>query len=397
MIALPEPARLRSGDLVKVGLAGLRGRPMRAVLSALGIAIGVAAMVAVLGISTVSRAGLLAQIQQLGTNLLTASPGTSLTGKPAELPAGAVGMVTRIPGVTTATAVGYISNATVRRTDRIDPAITQGIAVDAARTDLLGTLGATVKSGTSLNAATGKYPAVVLGAVAAARLGIMNPGKHVYIAGQYFEVIGILNTITLAPEIDRSALIGWQEAAHIGFDGHPTTLYERSTDTSVSYVASVLAATTYPEHPEEVTVSRPSAALTAQLAAKSAFNTLFLGLGAVALLVGGVGIANIMVISVLERRQEIGLRRSLGATRRQIRLQFLTESITLSAIGGIAGVSIGLAVSLGYAAYRHWPLVLNQQAILGGTLAAVAIGAVAGIYPARRASRIAPTEALATA
>ena len=150
MIALPEPARLRSGDLVKVGLAGLRGRPMRAVLSALGIAIGVAAMVAVLGISTVSRAGLLAQIQQLGTNLLTASPGTSLTGKPAELPTGAVGMVTRIPGVTTASAVGYISNATVRRTDRIDPAITQGIAVDAARTDLLSTLGATVKSGTFL-------------------------------------------------------------------------------------------------------------------------------------------------------------------------------------------------------------------------------------------------------
>jgi putative ABC transport system permease protein len=396
MITLPSPARLRTGDLVKVGLGGLRGRPMRAVLSALGIAIGVAAMVAVLGISTVSKAGLIAQIQQLGTNLLTASPGTSLTGQTAELPTSAVGMVTRIPGVTTASAVGYLSNATVRRTDRIDPSITGGIAVDAARTDLLRTLGATVSSGTYLNAATARYPAVVLGAVAARRLGVISPGQHVYIAGQYFEVIGILNTITLAPEIDRSALIGWQEAASIGFDGHPTAIYERSTDSSVGYVASVLAATAYPEHPEEVTVSRPSDALAAQLAVKSAFNTLFLGLGAVALLVGGVGIANIMVISVLERRQEIGLRRSLGATRRQIRLQFLTESITLSAIGGLAGVSIGLSVSLGYAAYRHWPLVLNQQAIAGGTLAAVAIGAVAGIYPARRAARIAPTEALAT-
>jgi len=397
MIALPETGRLRFADLVKVGLAGLHGRPMRAVLSALGISIGIAAMVAVLGISTVSRAGLLDQIQRLGTNLLTVAPGQTLTGEAAELPGDAVGRVSRIPGVTTVSAVGLVTGASARRSDKIDPAVTSGIAVEATRTDLLGTLGGTVRSGAFLNAATSRYPAVVLGSVAADRFGIAHAGEHVYLAGRSFLVVGILNPLALAPEIDRSALIGWSYAAQLGFDGHPTTLYERSTDSTVTSIRSVLAATAYPEHPDEVQVSRPSDALTAQLAASSAFNTLFLGLGAVALLVGGVGIANIMVISVLERRQEIGVRRSLGATRRQIRLQFLTESVTLSALGGAAGVLIGVTITLGYARYRGWPVVLPAQPLAGGVLAAIAIGALAGLYPARRAARIPPTEALTAA
>jgi putative ABC transport system permease protein len=373
----------------------LRARPLRAALSALGIAIGIAAMVAVLGISAVSRAGLLAQIHRLGTNLLTAAPGQTLFGQDAELPTTAVPMVSRIPGVTSVSAVGVVDHATVRRTDRIDPDETGGIAVSAARLDLLRTLGGRVRSGTYLTAATTRYPAVVLGAVAADRLGIDRAGAGVYIAGRWFTVVGVLDSLRLAPDIDRSALIGWDMATHLGFDGHPTTIYERSTDTTVSSVWNVLGATVNPEHPDQVKVSRPSDALTAQLAAKSAFNALFLGLGAVALLVGGVGVANIMVISVLERRQEIGLRRALGATRRQIRLQFLTESVTLSLLGGLAGVLLGLTTSLAYAAYRGWPLVLPAEALAGGVLAAVTIGAAAGLYPARRAARLTPTQALA--
>jgi putative ABC transport system permease protein len=396
MIALPEPVRLRAGDLAVVGLGGLRGRPLRAVLSALGIAIGVAAMVGLVGISTVSKAGLMAEIQQLGTNLLTVAPGTSLLGTGSSLPTGAEGMVSRIPGVTRVSAIGLVSDATVRRTDKIDSSTTGGIAVQATRTNLLDALGATVRSGAFLNAATSRYPAVVLGSVAAGRLGIDHAGAHVYIAGRWFLVTGILNSTKLAPEIDRSALIGWSYATHLGFDGHATTLYERSTDETVQSVHDVLGYTVNPEHPEEVQISRPSDALTAQAAANRAFNALFFGLGSVALLAGGVGIANIMVISVLERRQEIGLRRSLGATRGQIRLQFLTESVTLSALGGAAGVLIGLAICLGYAGYRGWPLALPGQAIAGGALAAVAIGALAGLYPARRAARLTPTEALAT-
>ncbi|WP_336214017.1 ABC transporter permease [Nonomuraea sp. LPB2021202275-12-8] len=398
MIPLPDPVRLRATDLAIAGLAGMRGRPLRAVLSALGVSIGIAAMVAVMGISTVSAAGLMAQIERLGTNLLTVTPGRSLEGGDSRLPTTAVGMVGRIPGVLAVSAVGRLPGASVRRTDKVSLTDTNGIAVAAARTDLLETLGATVRSGTFLNHATGRYPAVVLGSVAADRLGVARAGhdEQVYVAGRWLTVIGILDSTGLAPEIDRSALIGWTYAARLGFDGHPTTIYERSTDQSVKSVADVLAATAHPEHPIEAEVSRPSDALTVQLTAASAFDSLLLGLGAVALLVGAVGIANIMIISVLERRQEIGLRRSLGATRGQIRLQFLTESVAVSMLGGAAGVAIGLAVTLGYAAYRGWPLVLPGAAIAGGVLLSVLIGALAGLYPARRAARLAPTEALAT-
>jgi putative ABC transport system permease protein len=405
--ALPAPTRLPGRDLGSVGLAGLRGRPLRATLSALGIAIGIAAMVAVLGISTASRAGLLDQIRSLGTNLLTVSPGQSMFGDDAYLPATATGMISRIPGVETVSAVGVIPDADVRRTDAIDPNDSGGIGVLAAQVDLLGPLGGSLQAGTWLNQATSRYPAVVLGSVAAQRLGIDSTdltdpsgetrNRQVFLGGRWFTVIGILNTLPLTPDIDRSVMIGWPVAEQLlGFNGHPTTIFERSDDDAVDSVRSVLAATVDPEHPDQVAVSQPSDALTAQLAAGSAFDSLFLGLGAVALLVGGVGIANIMVISVLERRQEIGLRRALGATRRHIRLQFLTESVLLSVFGGIAGVVLGLSVTLAYAAYRDWPLVLPIPALIGGVLIAVLIGAVAGLYPARRAARLAPTEALAT-
>lgn len=395
-VSLPDAARLRGADLVSVGLDGLRGRPMRAVLSAVGIAIGVAAMVGLVGVSTVSKAGLLAQIQQLGTDMLTVSAGATLTGQDSVLPETAEGMVARIPGVVKVSAVGTVKNSTVRRSDQIAPTTTNGIAVQAARTNLLDSLSGSMQSGAFLNAATSQYPAVVLGSVAAKRLGIDRAGSHVYIAGRYLLVIGITGSLPLAPEIERSALLGWSYAAELGFDGHATTLYERSAEGSVQSVRNVIRETVNPEHPEEVQVSRPSDALTAEAAANNAFNALFFGLGAVALLAGGVGVANIMVISVLERRQEIGLRRSLGATRGQIRMQFLTESVTLSTLGGAAGVLIGLLFCIAFAAAKGWPLALPAQAIIGGAVASVVIGAVAGVYPARRAARLTPSEALAT-
>ncbi|MFC4063406.1 ABC transporter permease [Actinoplanes subglobosus] len=396
-VPLPAPARLHTGDLARVGFEGLRGRPLRAVLSALGIAIGVAAMVALAGIGAVSRAGLIAEIRALGSNLLAASPGRSLTGQDSTLPAEAEGMAGRIPGVTDVSAIGLVSDATVRRNDRINPAVTSGIAVQAAREDLLGTLGGTVRSGAFLNAATGRYPAVVLGAVAADRLGIASAGAHVWIAGRSFLVTGILNTLPLAPEIDRSALIGWSYATGLGFGGHASTLYIRTINDRISTVYELLAPTINPRNPAEVEVTSPARELEAEAAAEETFDALFLGLGAVALLAGGVGVANVMVISVLERRQEIGLRRSLGATRRQIRMQFLTESVTLSALGGVAGVAAGLAAGAGYALAMGWPLALPMTAVAGGTGAAVVIGALAGLYPAWRAARLTPAEALATA
>ncbi|MFI0483091.1 ABC transporter permease [Actinomadura sp. 9N215] len=387
------------GDVVRVGAVGLRTRPMRAFLSALGIAIGIAAMVAVVGVSSSSRADLDRALAALGTNLLTVSPGSTLTGEEAQLPLESEAMVGRIAPVQEVSAIALLDDAKVYRTGKMPETETKGIAAYAARTDLRAAIGADLRSGAWLNPATGSFPATVLGSAAAERLGIghAGPDVQVLIGGRWFTVVGILDKAPLAPEIDTAALVGWPAAqARLGFDGHPTTIYTRSQDAGVEDVRDVLGATANPEAPNEVEVSRPSDALAARKAAGEAFTGLLLGLGAVALLVGGVGVANTMVISVLERRSEIGLRRSLGATRGQIRTQFLAESLLLSALGGIGGAVIGALVTSIYALYQGWPVVIPAWAVAGGVAATLVIGAMAGLYPAIRASRLSPTEALAT-
>jgi putative ABC transport system permease protein len=394
------PARLHLGDVVRVGWAGLHSRPMRALLSALGIAIGIAAMIAVVGISASSRAGLDRMLSSLGTNLLTVEPGRTILGQDAKLPLESVAMIDRIGPVLGTAAVGKVSSAKVYRNDRIAKARSSGIDTLAASTDLKELVGATLDSGIWLNDATARFPAVVLGSATAERLGVgsADPGVQVSVGGVWFTVIGVLDPVPLAPELDSAALVGWSAAqSHLGFDGHPTTVYARTDEAQVEVVRAVLASTANPKAPDEVMVSRPSDLLAARQATDRTFRGLLLGLGGVALLVGGIGVANTMVISVLERRAEIGLRRSLGATKGQIRTQFLTESLLLSAMGGIGGVLIGIVVTGVYASTQSWPTVVPPLVMLGGVGATVLIGGLAGLYPAVRASRLTPTAALAAA
>jgi putative ABC transport system permease protein len=407
-MAAPVPARLRPVDLAALAGAGLATRKLRAGLSALGIAIGVAAIVAVLGLAASSSAALLSEIQSLGTNLLTVTNGQSLSGAPAELPAAAPGMIARLPGVTAVQYTGVVSGVSAYKSALIPSVETNALSVDASSLGLPAVAGASLAEGQFLNAATAREPVAVLGATTAQLLGIDRiwPGERIWLGpspaqGQWFYVAGILGPIpaSYAPEINSAVLVGFPAAEHyLGLDGRPSEIYVRtvSNPAVTSATDNLLGAQANPESPSQVNVSQPSAALTAQADAKGALDTLFLGLGAVALLVAAIGVANIMVISVLERRSEIGLRRALGATRGQIRAQFLAEAILLSLAGAAAGVILGAAATAVYARGHGEPTVIPPEAWAGGLAAALLIGALAGLLPAIRAARLSPTQALWT-
>jgi putative ABC transport system permease protein len=400
----PTAARLRPADLARLASVGLRTRKLRAALSALGIAIGVAAIVAVLGLSASSAAGLNAEIAALGTNLLTVQAGQSLTGAAGELPLASPAMIARLSGVYQVQSTGA-TNADVYRSPLIPSVNTNALTVDAATLRLPATSGTSLAQGEFLNAATSHEPVCVLGAAAAQLLGIdkVFPGERVWITGtgangnggMWLYVTGILKPDVLSPDVDSSVLVGFPFAEqYLSFDGHPTMIYLKAAYGRVNAVYNLLGNQADPEDPSGVEVSQPSNALVAQADAKSAFSTLFLGLGAVALLVGAIGVANIMVISVLERRSEIGLRRALGATRGHIRIQFLAEAIALALVGGVAGIVTGAAATAIYAHSKGWATVIPTDAWAGGLAAAILIGALAGLLPAIRAARLSPTEAL---
>ncbi|MEM7341684.1 MAG: ABC transporter permease [Actinomycetota bacterium] len=387
-------SRLRTTDALATGLHGLRGRKSRALLTALGIALGIASMVAVTGISASSKADLLAEIDRIGTNLLQVQGGNSVFGDAAPLPVEAPAMVRRIGPVQDASAVSSLKTEVFRNT--FDEKA-NGLDVIATEPQLLNTLEGSVAAGRFLDAETSTLPTVVLGSVAAERLGIddLDGAPTVDIAGRRFAVIGILDAFPLNPDLDRSVFIGNDAAENIlGAELVPTAIYLRTTPEQVEAVREVLAATVSPTAPNEVSVSRPSDALEARAQVDQNLQNLLLGLGGIALLVGGVGIANVMIIAVLERRSEIGLRRALGATRRHIATQFILESASLAAFGGVLGIAVGTVVTIGYARRQGWLIDIPVTALAGGVVAALLLGALAGLYPASRAARLDPADAV---
>lgn len=389
-------SHLRQDDLLRLGWQGLRTHPVRATLSALGIAIGIAAMIAVIGISLSSQAKVQERLASLGTNLLTVTAGKSFSGDSARLPADSAERLQRIEGVEQVGWLGNLSGVAAYRSSYVDPAATNSLTVAATDTGLLSATSSELQTGSWFNDATKQYPTTVLGATAAKRLGIISPGSMVNIGGQNHTVLGILKPSALAPQLDTAVLVGAPLATErLGFTGSPTTLYERSTDASVESVRELIPATINPKSPNEVSVSRPSDSLAAQHAIDTAFTGLLVGVGSIALLVGGIGVANTMVITVLERRREIGLRRALGATRAHVRKQFLIEAVMLATYGGLAGLVLGIGCTGAVSLLNGWTPTVPPLIALLGVAVTIVVGAVAGMLPAMKAAQVSPTEALA--
>jgi putative ABC transport system permease protein len=391
-----DRARLPPNEIFGVALQGLRTRKLRAALSALGIAIGIGAMVAVVGVSASAQANLIAEIDSLGTNLLTVSPGTDVLGDSEVLPTTSVPMIAHMPNVERDAAI-YAVTENVYRTPYVPTEQTGGLGVDATGENFPRVVSTGLASGHFLTAVSNRYPQVVLGSAAAQNLQILTAGGHVivYLGNHWFNVIGILKPCLLDSSLNSEVYISLPIAERL-FQvlPNPTEIYVRSTQNAVLQVSNLSPPTANPQDPSSVSIDRPSDVLEARAAAEGQFTTLLLGLGAVALLVGAIGIANIMVISVLERRGEIGLRRALGATRRHISIQFLSESALLAAIGGAAGLALGAGATGVYATAKHEPFIVPFYALIASPCAGFLIGALAGLYPAAKAARLSPTEAL---
>ena len=393
----PSASRLRAADLFATSIVAFRTRPVRAALSALGIAIGISALVAIVGITGSNRAALLAQIDRLGTNILTVTDAGSAQGQASSLPRPAAAMIARLPGVRDVSPSAVLPNVGVYRTDKIPATHTAGLSAVAVTPTLLRTLGTATAAGTFLTAVTGNYPVTVLGSSAATTLGITTLTAHtrIWVGGHWFSVIGIDQPIPLAPALDRAALIGEKPAEELfGYTQKASTIYIRTDVARSTTIGSLLSRTAYPQEPSDVITRQPTAALAARAAAVGASTALLIGLVAITLTVAGIGIANVMIIAVLERRHEIGIRRALGARRAHIRRQFLTEAVLLSAAGATSGTVIGLGVTVAVAKFHEWPLSIPTYTILLGLTLAILTGAIAGLLPAVRAARQTPTQTL---
>lgn len=381
-------------DLLAVGTLGLRTRRLRATLAALGVAVGIATVVLVTSIPASSQAALEERLTALGADVLRVDP-VQGGAKPQALPPDSAAMLARV-GPVTRTAVVANTHAEVR-SNALRPVADGALTALAVDGDLLAVVRGALADGVGLD--QDPAPTAVLGSEAAARLGLERlPDRPVTldVGGTPFRVVGVLAPTPLAVDLQTAVLVDWGDAVRwLGFDGRPTVAYVTVREDAVEQVRPVLAATLSPRSPGRVLVSRPSAVLDAKAASRDTFDGLFLGLAAVALLVGGIGVANTLFASVLERRRDIGLRRALGARRTSIGAQFMTEAMLLCLTGGAVGAGAGALTTAWWAGARGWPTVVPLGVVVGSVAAALVTGALAGIAPSVRAARLPPTVALA--
>jgi putative ABC transport system permease protein len=387
-------------DLVSVAIGGLLARKVRTLLLLMGPVIGVAAIVAAVGLTDSAKGDLKRKVAQLGTNLITATAASSFGSQKPKLPADAVKRAEQVDTVEKVSAVVQLTDITVSPYEKARKKYeTTPIPVLAADTRLPYVLEVPMVSGRWISRADAQLASrsVVIGSGLANEIGYL-PGENrtIDLAGRQYGVIGILGKVELDPTLDNAAFIPFAAADDdfVKEDIKPTKLYVRSADGTEQATADTLRTAISLGGPDEVGTEIQAEAL--QLAAQSdkQLQLIVASMGLLAIIVGGIGIANVMSISVIQRSTEIGIRRALGHTRRTIAQQFLLEAMVVGFLGGILGVVVGaLAILIGVW-ISGWVFVLQRWIPPAGIILAMVVSIVAGLYPARRAAKLEPLETL---
>ncbi|MDR1187919.1 MAG: ABC transporter permease [Bifidobacteriaceae bacterium] len=389
--------RMSVRDVFATALLGPRTRLVRTGLSALGIAIGIAALVALQGIPATVRAEMKAEMDRQGANLLVVYPGGAdpwdMSAEKTPLPETAPEMIARISPVQHVLARRDLVDVGVYRNNFIPAGQSGSISAAMADGDLLGALNVELADGAWFDAASRALPTVVLGDGAARRLGV-TPGERIWIDRHWWAVIGVLNRLDLAPEMDSTAFLAPEYAGAMYPETPIASIYVASEPGQSAAVRRVIPETTNPADPEGVDVTSLSEYYEAGEMLDTMLIYLSLGLGGLSLLIGGIGIANTMVVAVMERRGEVGLRRAMGARSGQIALQFVLEAGVIGLIGGIFGVGIGAYATYIYAALSSSVFAVPWWIVGAGPVLSIVIGAIAGLYPSLKAARLSPTVAL---
>ena len=400
-----ESATIGYRDLLSEGMAGLLARPGRAVLTILGTVLGVGALVATVGFARTAGNQIVGRFDELAATSVVVTSGQALPSsiqQEALIPADAQSRLLRLNGVTAAGVFGPvdIGAATVRSVPVIDPLAHNefDVTVFAASDGLLDAVRGRLTTGRFFDSGHSQRGdnVAVLGPGAARRLGITRVRQQpvVFVGDEPFVVIGILNDVKRQPELLNGIIIPEGTARNIYTYKSPTTVQIDVDVGAATLIASQAPIALHPNAPDLLQVQKPPELDDLRSRVEGDVDSLFLVLGGVALLVGAIGIANVTLVSVLERVGEIGLRRALGAARHHIAMQFLVESGAMGLVGGIVGASLGVLLVVTLSAQRGWTPVIDLWIPLAAPILGALLGLLAGAYPAFRASRLEPVEAL---
>lgn len=397
-----QRSRLRPGDLLDEMLAGVFARPVRALLTTLGTVLGLASLIATLGLSRTAGSQIIDQFDELtASQVMVTARSDGRGGRLGGLPWDVEDRLDRLNGVVAAGAVADVINpGAVRTVPVLDLTgeYQHVVPVLAASSGVLDAVRGRIAVGRWFDAGHVERgdPVAVIGADLAAELGIrrleVQPG--LYIGDRYFTVIGIVDEAVRDRGFLGSVVVT-STAAERYFDvARPERVVIEVDIGAGRLIAAQAPIALSPSAPENLSAAAPILPEAARDRVAGDVNSLFLLLGIVSLVVGAIGIANVTLVTVMERTSEIGLRRALGARRRHVAAQFLGESAAIGMVGGVIGAAIGLLLVVGVSAIKEWTPVLDTWMPLAAPPVGALVGLLAGAYPAVRAARMEPVDAL---